>query len=343
MPYRSCLFLGLLPIAIGVGAVAGCSVGADSVGPNGGAPSGVAGAGGTSGAPGLPPATGGSNGLSATQNQEAMPPGRYIIDPSTPGENACAGTTLGAVLAAVRAAYPELADITTIYNPARQVLGDGSFVYPYQQTGGGFAVVLKRGLGDCPSGCTENFFYYFETDAACVVAQVGRYHASWGDGTCLSVEGIPRWSHPPPPNPAVVCGADNSALDQRGTYAFAAFGQSQACVVSADKGTVNTVQVSVTVTITQDASDLSTGTVTLAGTGHPLVDGVALPARFSRQRFEANVLSSNLPSTCPREHNVAINYDFETDQPGALMVFEYGSDSCAPCKGYLNLSLTRAF
>jgi len=73
-----------------------------------------------------------------------------VIDPLTPGENACAGTTLGAVLDGLRATRPELADITTIYNPGRQVAGDGSFVYPYQKSGGGFAIAVKRGSATVP-------------------------------------------------------------------------------------------------------------------------------------------------------------------------------------------------
>jgi hypothetical protein len=274
-------------------------------------------------------------------NAESLPPGRYVIDPLTPGENACAGRTLGDVLDGLRAARPELADITTIYNPGRQVAGDGSFVYPYQTSGGGFAIAVKRGIGDCAAGCTDNFYTYFETGEACVLAEVGSYHASWGDGSCLKVEGTPLWSHPPAPSPALVCGADNRAQDQRGNYTFLAVGQSQACVVNPDKGTTNAVSVAVVLTVAQDPHDLSTGTVTFTGTGHPLIDGVALEAKFSRQRFEADQQSSNLPNTCPREVGIMVNYDFETAQPGSLSVSEYGSDSCTACKGFMNLSLTR--
>jgi len=91
------------------------------------------------------------------------------------------------------------------------------------------------------------------------------------------------------------------SADQRGTYTFLAVGQSQACVINPDKGTTNSVSVAIVLTVAQDPHDLSTGTVTFTGTGHPLIDGVPLEAKFSRQRFEADQQSSNLPNACPRE------------------------------------------
>lgn len=338
MTYRS--FVVVVLVLPGIAQVA-CSDNSGSTPASAGAGGGAAraGTGGAAGAPAYAP-DGGADAAASGVNPELATPGRYVTDPLTPGEYTCAGTTLGAVLDALRAARPELADITTIYNPARQVAGDGSFVYPYLKSGGGFAIALKRGAGDCPAGCTDNFYYYFETGETCVLADVGHYHARWGDGSCLDVEGMPRWSHPPPPNPALVCGADNSAQDQRGTYTFLAVGQSQACVVNPGNGNTNAVRVSVVLTVTQDPNDLSTGTVTFSGTGHPLIDGVSLDAKFSRQRFEADQQSSNLPNACPREFGIMANYDFETAQPGSLNVSEFGSDSCTACKGFTNLALT---
>ena len=341
MAYRS---FAVAPLVLLGCAQLACSASSGSTPANVGAGAGGgaarAGTGGSAGAP-SGASDGGADATAVGVNAESATPGRYVTDPLTPGENTCAGTTLGAVLDALRAAHPELADITTIYNPARQLIGDGSFVYPYQKSGGGFAIALKRGIGDCPAGCTDNLYYYFETDPACVLADVGHYHARWGDGSCLNVEGMPRWSHPPPPSPALVCGADNSAQDQRGTYTFMAVGQSQACVVNPSNGTTNAVRVPLVLTVTQDPHDLSTGTVTFSGTGHPLIDGVSLDAKFSRQRFESDQQSSNQPNACPREFGIMANYDFETAQPGSLNVSEYGSDSCTACKGFLNLTLTR--
>src|SRR5678816_1431607 len=80
-------------------------------------------------------------------------PGRYLTSTDTTGTGVCAGITLDDVLGNIRTAEPDLADILTIYNPAN-TSGDGSFVYPYARTDGGFDVVFKRGLGDCPAGCT---------------------------------------------------------------------------------------------------------------------------------------------------------------------------------------------
>jgi hypothetical protein len=139
-----------------------------------------------------------------------IPPGRYLIDPATAGGEACTALTLETVLGVIRGGHPELADITTIYNPARQLVGDGSFVYPYQRSDGGFSVAFKRGLGDCPSGCTDNYFYYFATDQGCSARQVGHYHARLTGGTCLEVDGAPLWGHPPAPDPQSLCVAEGA-------------------------------------------------------------------------------------------------------------------------------------
>jgi hypothetical protein len=268
-------------------------------------------------------------------------PGRYLTDATVTGAGACAGVPLSAVLAAIRAANPDLAAVTTLFDPAQQGSGDGSFIYAYLRADGGFAVVFKLGLGDCPAGCTENDYRYFRTDAACAPVQVGHYHTSWGTGSCLDVDGAPMWGHPPPPDPLIVCGADNAPADLGGSYQLGAAGQRQACVATASSAAVIAVSATVTMTIAQDPGALGTGTVTFQGTGHPLVDGIPLPAQFQRRRFDAALQSGNLPNACPRTQSVTAQYDFEGYQPGGIDVVESGSTAgCTACKGYMRLTLS---
>src|SRR5262249_35765453 len=147
---------------------------------------------------------------------------------------ACAGVTLAAILDAIRAASPDLAAVTTLFDPTQQGGGDGSFIYAYQRADGGFAVVFKLGSGDCPAGCTDNDYRYFSTHGTCAPIAVGHFHTSWGSGSCLATDGAPMWDHPPAPDPLIVCGADNAPADLRGSYTLHATGQRQPCALGGD-------------------------------------------------------------------------------------------------------------
>jgi hypothetical protein len=274
---------------------------------------------------------------SQVTNGTSAPPGVYLTDESATAHapSACATTKLGDVLDAIRAAEPSLADIHTIYDPATATT-DGSFIYPYDAGVLGFDIVFKRGLGDCLAGCLENDYEYFASDASCRPVKVGHYHSGWGAGSCLTVEGTPMWTHPTPPDPLTVCGADNSPRDLRGTYSAAAAGQRTPCAIGA---TASPLGGDVQIVIQQDPQDLSMGFVTFSNTGDPVVDGVPLPARFQRRRFDAALMKAYPPEACPREASVTARYDFEGYQPGGIEALDFGDDACTACKGYLSLSL----
>jgi hypothetical protein len=268
------------------------------------------------------------------------PPGIYLTSETATasGVSPCGTATLGSVLAAIRAAHPELADIQTLFDPAISS-ADGSYISAYDVGTLGFDVVFKRGLGDCAAGCTENDYQYFSTEASCLPTQVGHYHAAWGTGTCLTVEGTPMWTHPLPPDPLTICGEDNSPRDLRGTYTFHASGQRATCA----PGAVTTpLDGTIQVVIDQDPKNLGSGAVTFSLTGDPLVDGVTLPARFQRWRFDAALMSSYPPSSCSRASTVTARYDFEGYQPGGIDALDYADATCGTCKGSLNVGLAGA-
>jgi len=281
----------------------------------------------------------GSNTVASHTVASVDAPGRYLTSATdvAAATGPCAGKTLGSLLDAIRAANPELAAIETIYSP-QSATSDGAFIYAYARSDGGFDVVFKRGLGDCLAGCTENDYQYFSTDAACHPTLVGHYHTAWGAGTCLTVSGTPLWTHPLPPDPLTVCGQDNTPRDIRGTYALHGVGQRTPCSVGAV--VASSVDAVVGLVVEQSAGDLSSGFVTFTSTGDPLVDGVRLPARFQRRRFDAASMSSRPPSTCPRVSTVTARYDFEYYQPGGIDAADLGDDACSACKGSLSLALT---
>ncbi len=132
-------------------------------------------------------------------------PGSPVYALTAPGPGACAGTTLAAVIAAIHARWPELADVSRLHQPEPRRAGDGSAIHAFTPDGG-FALAFKRGGGDCPAGCTEHEYWYFTTDATCAAEQVGHYRAGWLSGACLTATGTPLWGLPAPPDPALVCG-----------------------------------------------------------------------------------------------------------------------------------------
>ena len=314
---------------------------------------GASGVSGASGAGGSGGATGGSSGGGAGASTcpkyppaaSSLYPGDALTDPAAIGAGDCGTTTLADTLARIVADHPELGDITTIFDPSSPFGGDGSFVYPYRPADGGFAIVFKRGSGDCPAGCTDNEYWYFETRAACAPVQVGHYHPAWvqgPNGNCLSKDGDAMWGSPPPPDPVIVCGASLAPEDIQGTHRFRACGQRVPCSDKAAPG--ETVDTTITVEVTQNAGDPTTGTVRITGSGNVLVDGRALPATFQKRRFAVSEEYSNLPSACPEQHTLVLRYDFEGFGERTLSLEEMATPDCGSpgvyCKGSLNLGLS---
>jgi hypothetical protein len=86
--------------------------------------------------------------------------------------SSCGGKTLQQVIDAVHASHPELADIARIFSPDPSL--DGSFIYAFAAPMA-FRLVFVRGSGDCPSGCIERDYWYFQTDASCTPVLVGNH------------------------------------------------------------------------------------------------------------------------------------------------------------------------
>lgn len=119
--------------------------------------------------------------------------GEVVSDNATPGTGHCEGTTLGAVIDAIHQGWPELTSIEWFYDPKLSGEGDQIFAFRTDQ---GFDVVFFHGSGDCPGGCIDREYKYFETDEHCAPKEVGYYSKTFADPNCLRVVGKPLWGVP---------------------------------------------------------------------------------------------------------------------------------------------------
>lgn len=283
-----------------------------------------------------------------SNNEVAL--GERLVSGEEEGAGPCAGVDLDSVIQKIHDDNPELSDIEDIFDPSLELDGDGSFIYAYRAQDKGFDIVLKRGQGDCPSGCIDNEYWYFETDESCYPVEVGHYHPTNGAEGCIEQDGKPMWGQPPNPDPALVCGEDQSAQDISGEYRFKATGLISPCLTSKeykeykDSKDSDDTSITVSISITQDKDVLENGTVIVSGIGNPLIDNRPLTASFARRRFSAIEEEDNLPSKCPSEHHLSVSFDFEGFEDGQIRLQEIDTPDCdnAPndyCKGAINLSI----
>jgi len=118
---------------------------------------------------------------------------KAVDDPDAPGAGPCDGKSANDVLDAVHEQHPELAAISGFYDP--NLIGQSSLVYGFT-TEAGFRLALAAGDGDCPAGCIDWEYWYFETDDTCTPQQVGHFSAKFGPGNCYTVVGEPMWGVP---------------------------------------------------------------------------------------------------------------------------------------------------
>jgi hypothetical protein len=270
-------------------------------------------------------------------------PGTPVYELSLVGGGECEGITLGETIDRIHTEHPELADIQTLYPPERGK--DGSHIYAFQKPDGTFALVFKRGGGDCPVGCTENDYWYFDTVGHCDISPEG-YTRRYFDGQCLPPDQLPKWGIPPAAPPESICGASAEPEDLSGDYSIYLCGQASQCATSAQgskpTGLPNVAQLRVA----QDPADLAHGTVTLSGTGEPLLDDHELSATFERRHFHAEEHATNLPAKCIEQHDVTLDYDFEGFGARHLSFHQTATPDCDAkpddyCKGMLDADLGR--
>jgi len=111
-------------------------------------------------------------------------PGIPVYTTTRAGTGPCEGKTVGSLIDEINASGATL-PVTGLYTGI--LATDGSYVYAFVRSDGGFSFVFKYGSGDCPSGCIDNEYWYFQTDGGCVPQQVGHYRqqSGWACGTPL--------------------------------------------------------------------------------------------------------------------------------------------------------------
>jgi hypothetical protein len=143
-----------------------------------------------------------------------------------------------------------------------------------------------------------------------------------------------------------VCGADNSPQNITGTYKLTGTGTRIACTEKAASEPQEKVTLGLTVAVFQMPGELGKGTVTVAGTGNPRLDGRPVPGTFTRRRVSARDVVDGL-STCLDQTQTTIELDLENGTTGTLKFFEARDLGCPPppgttCKGELDLQLSLA-
>lgn len=274
-------------------------------------------------------------------------PGTPVTELGAVGGGVCGGTTLARAIEDARVLRPDLSDVTTLFVPDPSRGGDGSFIYAFLRSDGGFALVFKRGGGDCPSGCTENDYYYFRTSANCAVEELGETHRG-SDQSCIPGDQPARWGIPPAPPPSAICGADLTPQDISDRYTVVTCGRAMACATSKEMSDERALPEALPLIIEQDPSDLSRGTVTLDGTGEPLIDGKALTATFSRRSFKVYIDESNLPATCIERWSLDWELDLEGFGAQRLELQRVSTPDCDNqpgdyCKGFVSAQFGEAF
>jgi hypothetical protein len=68
--------------------------------------------------------------------------------------------------------YGEVASVT--YAEPAFYIGDWSNVYPWFFDGG-LTYLFRKGVGDCPAGCIDNFFWYFRVSDAGIIDYIGTW------------------------------------------------------------------------------------------------------------------------------------------------------------------------
>ncbi len=141
-------------------------------GMSGGGESGIA-TGGTLGTGG---ATAGHSGGSSSVlvNCGTNPMRTLLTKSSATGTGACANVTVATFLLAIHALNPQMPGVATLSTcpDSSGIIGVSSGVYAYRTACGSLQIVIWQGSGDCPSGCIDNEYWYFDSDTNCQPVQV---------------------------------------------------------------------------------------------------------------------------------------------------------------------------
>lgn len=213
----------------------------------------------------------------ATMLEDARAPidGGSCPEPSEdpPSEVKTRTPDVTSAVAAAHAVRPDLGYIAKLRS--EYASGDGPYVRPFK-TDTGYDLVLVRGDGDCPAGCTIHEYWYFEVTSGpggFTAKEVGHYVPNVDGPRCDPDAGTPMWNTPPKPN-CIDAGA--GIPDYAGKRAFCISGVLGTC-----DGQTPTTRI-VTADLSQVSGDAGFGTLTLHGIGSAAIDDRPFDAVFGK-------------------------------------------------------------
>ena len=258
-------------------------------------------------------------------------PGIPVYNRDEPAQ--CEGQSLDDVIARAQQLVPQLKAVNTLYEPDPNRGGDGSFIYAFQLDNGSFALAFQFGSGDCPSGCIEHEYWYFVTGDACQPLQVGHYQPN--SAACTVGEGL-MWGVPGAPPPGVSCDNMTAPTQLGGEWQLITCGEEQRCAAAGKAEPARALPDTIRISI-QQAKSLEVGTVTVHGTGEPLLDERAFDATFTGRSFAVE-LHGPLSPACAQNFSLSFHYDFDGVGARSLLLEFERLNTCsgnagASCKG----------
>lgn len=268
----------------------------------------------------------------------SSPPGTLATSRDAKGANQCASVTIGEVIDAARKLDPTTPNVSEPFHPNDGTGGEAPRVLAYITPLGGFALAFIDGSGDCPAGCINHRYWYFETNpsaTACTLTAVGKYSTNFDSaGNCYAVEGAARWGQPPPIKKT--CAVDAGAPFTTKTYALCGSGGVQTC------GAGGVFDGVITFRVVRDSTDPTRkGTVFIDdGTKNPNIDGHAFLADFKGDVVD---VQDSVPTSCGTKQTFVFHFDpnVTTGFAGGL---EYEATPCtdagaSSCLDHVGISM----
>lgn len=264
--------------------------------------------------------------------------GTVLTTRDATGTGVCATTTAGDIIDAARALVPDLPDVREPFDPGQPSAGEAPRVLVYRTPCGGFAAVFITGNGDCPAGCIDHRYWYFETNPSspkvCTLGTAGAHARTFDRArNCYEVKGSPRWGQPTQLPRESRCDVDRLS----GTYTRCVSGGYTPC-----GGNTGVIDAIITLAIEQDASDASKATLTLGGTRYPGLDGVPYEAHVNGRVITAEKKATTGSASCLTTSSFTFELDLDKP-PGFAGYLEYKESKCTPgagtCEGGLGITL----
>ncbi len=268
-------------------------------------------------------------------------PGARLANPTDEGSGDCADVSIADFLARIHEAHPDLSDVTDMRNEDAGGEQERSYI-GFKKDDGRLQAVLYQGAGDCPSGCIDDIYHYFEADESCDPVLVGSYeNVSDEENNCRNITGAPKWGYPVATPTTYSCEVRDTPTIE-GTFSIPFSGTRQPCSL---KGSDTPEDISGTLELTISASkdDPSQAVITLESPDFdlPWLESTELATMIEYLQYRVETQWDNTPTTCLESYDVSIDLDLEVCFSGHLRYEEAIDTECNDdyCKGTADFDL----